>query len=260
MNKYDFIEMLEKAARVKTLYVMGAFGAPAWDKNKERWIKNHTYNQKEERKNKINAASADTFMFDCCGLVKAVINEWNADTTKVYGGTQYAKNIPDTTIYNMLHKYCDNVSSDFTNIVPGAFVVNADYGHCGVYIGDGIVIESTPIWKDGVQKTICKNVLPSATGQCRTWAKWGTFKMIDYTDNKEVEDIVKCPHCGKNIKVELIKDAVEVQEVPAKKTNDEIAREVLKGLWGNGNARKEALTKAGYNYSEIQKIVNELCK
>lgn len=42
------------------------------------------------------------------------------------------------------------------------------------------------------------------------------------------------------------------------KTVDEITHEVIKGLWGNGSERKERLTKAGYNYSTIQKRVNEL--
>lgn len=43
---------------------------------------------------------------------------------------------------------------------------------------------------------------------------------------------------------------------PAKKSNVEIASEVIAGKWGNGAERKEKLTKAGYNYSEIQSIVN----
>ena len=48
------------------------------------------------------------------------------------------------------------------------------------------------------------------------------------------------------------------QEVPTpiKKSNAEIADEVIAGKWGNGAERKEKLTKAGYNYSEIQSIVN----
>ena len=44
----------------------------------------------------------------------------------------------------------------------------------------------------------------------------------------------------------------------AKKTNEEIAREVIKGLWGNGQERKDRLKKAGYNPTTIQKIVNSL--
>lgn len=50
-----------------------------------------------------------------------------------------------------------------------------------------------------------------------------------------------------------------VSASPAKKSIDEIAREVINGKWGNGQDRKNRLTAAGYNYSEIQARVNELC-
>lgn len=43
---------------------------------------------------------------------------------------------------------------------------------------------------------------------------------------------------------------------PAKKSNEEIANEVIAGKWGNGNDRKNRLTNAGYNYDEVQAIVN----
>lgn len=45
-----------------------------------------------------------------------------------------------------------------------------------------------------------------------------------------------------------------------KKSNAEIAKEVVAGKWGNGNARKTALTKAGYDYKTIQSLVNKLLK
>lgn len=45
-----------------------------------------------------------------------------------------------------------------------------------------------------------------------------------------------------------------------KKSNEEIAKEVINGLWGNGVDRKNRLTAAGYNYAEVQKIVNKLVK
>ena len=44
----------------------------------------------------------------------------------------------------------------------------------------------------------------------------------------------------------------------SKKSIDEIAREVILGEWGNGSERKERLNKAGYDYSAVQKRVNEL--
>lgn len=43
---------------------------------------------------------------------------------------------------------------------------------------------------------------------------------------------------------------------PTKKSNDEIATEVINGKWGNGADRKNALTNAGYDYAAIQSIVN----
>lgn len=47
-------------------------------------------------------------------------------------------------------------------------------------------------------------------------------------------------------------------EAPAKKSVDEIAKEVIAGKWGTGGTRKNLLTAAGYNYSEVQNRVNEM--
>ena len=41
------------------------------------------------------------------------------------------------------------------------------------------------------------------------------------------------------------------------KTNDEIADEVILGLWGNGAERKQRLEEEGYDYDAIQEIVNQ---
>ena len=45
-----------------------------------------------------------------------------------------------------------------------------------------------------------------------------------------------------------------------KKSIDAIAREVIRGDWGNGDERRHKLTAAGYDYSAVQKRVNELLK
>ena len=50
---------------------------------------------------------------------------------------------------------------------------------------------------------------------------------------------------------------------PYKKTNEEIAQEVIQGKWGTRTSnpdRKTMLTRAGYDYSTIQKIVNDILK
>lgn len=45
---------------------------------------------------------------------------------------------------------------------------------------------------------------------------------------------------------------------PTTKTIEELANEVIAGKWGNGEDRKNRLTNAGYNYSEVQARVNQL--
>ncbi len=56
----------------------------------------------------------------------------------------------------------------------------------------------------------------------------------------------------------------KVYPVADKKALDTLAREVINGKWGNGTARKKAITdayragKIAYSYDEIQKRVNEL--
>lgn len=44
------------------------------------------------------------------------------------------------------------------------------------------------------------------------------------------------------------------------KTNEEVAKEVIDGKWGNGDERIVKLTNAGYNASAIQRIVNQMLK
>ena len=47
----------------------------------------------------------------------------------------------------------------------------------------------------------------------------------------------------------------------SKKSINAIAKEVIRGDWGNGQERKNKLTKAGYDYYiSVQKRVNELLK
>ena len=50
----------------------------------------------------------------------------------------------------------------------------------------------------------------------------------------------------------------DVQVKSPTKSNEKIAVEVIRGLWGVYPERKKLLEEAGYNYTEIQKIVNQL--
>lgn len=60
-------------------------------------------------------------------------------------------------------------------------------------------------------------------------------------------------------------NCVTRKEYPAdapdtKKSVDAIAHEVIRGDWGNGYERKQKLNAAGYDYSAVQKKVNELLR
>lgn len=58
-----------------------------------------------------------------------------------------------------------------------------------------------------------------------------------------------------------VRDAAAIAKSLAtgqKKPVDDIAREVIAGKWGNGEERKQRLTAAGYDYTEVQNAVNKL--
>ena len=50
----------------------------------------------------------------------------------------------------------------------------------------------------------------------------------------------------------------KVQPAPTKKSVDEIAREVIRGDWGNGSDRTKRLSAAGYDANAVQNRVNEI--
>lgn len=55
-----------------------------------------------------------------------------------------------------------------------------------------------------------------------------------------------------------VNEILTYASAPAKKTVDELAREVIRGEWGNGYDRRVRLTQAGYDYDAVQKRVNEI--
>lgn len=163
------------ASNYKTLYVMGCFGAPMTASNKERYINHHSYNQKAARKKLINAASADTFGFDCVCLIKGLLWGWDGDKGHIYGGAEYGTNgVPDVSADGIIG-LCKDVSTDFSKIQVGELLWMK--GHVGIYIGNGQAVECTPSWKNCVQVTTVKNI-KSGTGH--KWTKHGKLPYVSY--------------------------------------------------------------------------------
>lgn len=226
------IELAKKvkdiAQNYKTLYVMGCFGSPMTEANKKRYCENHSYNKNPVRQQMIKAATSDTFGFDCVCLIKGVLWGWNGDKNKTYGGATYNTNgVPDIGADQMITK-CKNISTDFSKIEVGEAVWCK--GHIGVYIGDGLAVECTPSWANKVQITACN--CDKAGYNRRNWTKHGKLPYVEYVK-------------------------ATTTTTTTKKSIDTLADEVIAGKWGVGQARIDALKKAGYDYVAVQKKVNE---
>lgn len=185
----DFINKVKDVAtNYKTLYVLGCFGAPMNEKNKNRYTKNNSYNK--GRVSMIRNATPDTFGFDCVCLIKGILWGWCGNVDKTYGGATYQSNsVPDIGANAMIKK-CSDVSTDFKKIVPGCAVWCE--GHIGVYIGDGLAVECTPKWANKVQITAVGNIGKKAGYNTRNWTKHGKLPWVDYTETVKV-----CPLCGR---------------------------------------------------------------
>lgn len=55
-----------------------------------------------------------------------------------------------------------------------------------------------------------------------------------------------------------VNELVGIAPKPANKNIDQLAREVIRGNWGNGQERYNRLTAAGYDYHTVQARVNQL--
>ena len=178
---------LDIAQHYKTLYVMGCFGAPMTAANKKRYTQNHDYNKAADRTRMINAATADTFGFDCVNLIKGILWGWTGDKARTNGGAKYptaadlkAGACPDIRADGMIAK-CTGVSTTgWTSMVPGEAVWCK--GHIGIYIGDGLAVECSPRWANRVQITAVAGCGKKAGYNTRTWTKHGKIPWVDYSD------------------------------------------------------------------------------
>lgn len=193
MSKMTAQALVDKAVDIaknyKTLYVMGCFGAPMTAANKTRYINNgasNSYNAKADRKAMINAATEDTFGFDCVNLIKGILWGWCGDKSKTYGGAVYptkamfaAGAVPDVSADGMIAKCTAVSTTGWASMVPGEAVWLS--GHIGIYIGDGLAVECTPSWQNKVQITAVGNIGKKAGYNTRTWTKHGKIPWVDYT-------------------------------------------------------------------------------
>lgn len=156
---------------------------------------------------------------DCVGLIKGYL--WSDTTTSKpkYNASQ------DVSAAGM---YKNSTTKGYMSTFPainGTLVYKKSgnrISHVGIYCVDGYVYEAKG-HKYGVVKTPYKQT---------DWVLWSLCPYIEYCDYVNNDDA-------------------------SKKSNDDIATEVIAGKWGNGAVRKKKLTEAGYDYTAIQNIVNK---
>ena len=186
MKATEFKErMIWLATEVKTVYAVGGQGEPATDANKAYFLEHYPKNKNFA--DDFRKATADTFFDDCIGAPRSIVNGFEADPSKPYGGAEHGKPWPDGggEIKNILLDYCTKVSTDMTDIKDGEFLTYADYSHCGIYVGKingkRMVAESTYNktfnGRSGVQ------LINMDRAERKTkWKYHGQLPWIDYTD------------------------------------------------------------------------------
>lgn len=79
---------------------------------------------------------------------------------------------------------------------------------------------------------------------------------VELIPNTELKTVIGVNPVGETEK-DLKADEIESKNPNNNKDIKSIAAEVMNGKWGNGDARRENLLKAGYNPDDVQRIINE---
>lgn len=184
MTNKEFVAKAKTIVNCNTAYGKGTFG--------QKWMKTLASQKAKQYPDfytdsviaSLNkkAEASTLYVFDCVGLIKGIIWEWEKVKYKSNG-------LDDVSDQGLWDKYCKDKSKDFTDIQPGEIMHIK--GHVGIYIGDGKVIECTNKWS--------KNVLVSSINKgdkyYRAWTEHGKFTLLTY------EGLVAAPSQEANIHI-----------------------------------------------------------
>lgn len=140
-------------------------------------------------------------------------------------------NVSKNILTDIAITFCEKIKE--AGFTPGVYV-NLEWMNHKINV-DTLINKGYKIWL--AQYTSKSN--PSTDKKIYMW---------QYSSKGKVPGILGV--CDMNLLYEPVKENL--------KTIEEIVKDVLDGKYGNGAERKRKLTEAGYNYEEIQKVINEL--
>ncbi len=183
MTAQELVKKVTKIAKdYKTCYIWGGLGKPITVSTIQQAINQYPKNSTYAPKAQTLAGKKKAFYFDCVGLIKSVLWGWNGDSSKSLGGAEYASNgVPDISADQMISK-CKEVSSTFSSLQIGELLWCK--GHVGIYIGEGLAVECTPKWDNGVQITAVGNFGSKYGYHTRIWTKHGKLPYVTYAKEK----------------------------------------------------------------------------
>ncbi|GHU89493.1 hypothetical protein FACS1894217_12230 [Clostridia bacterium] len=195
----DFVSKAKSVVALPTYYVQGCYGVPMTPAAPNEAKLNQTeYNKKHKTAIKAAMAQSKYFGFDCVCFIKGILWGFNGDRSKSGGGAVYGSNgVPDINADAMAKVTEQSKIWDIAKMDAGETLHMA--GHIGIYVGEGLCVESTPAWDSkGVKFSVVGN-LPGAdalvkkTGYPkRSWVSHGHLQYVDYGD-KVVSAVVSPP-------------------------------------------------------------------
>lgn len=194
---------------------------------------------------------------DCVNLYKALFNGYDINN-RTAGYYQHSlSNTGDVDEWGLLSQ-CSDISQNFNKLKNGEPRLLYMSGHIGGFIGElqayGYIynaVECTAAWGGGIIYSYVDN-----TG--KRYKHKGGEQRGAWTHNG-----LMTPWVSYNQKIDTLDGSLthtlpdEPQPTkPLRKSNDEIADEVIAGKWGTMPERRKKLEAAGYNYNKIQSLVN----
>lgn len=250
-------KVIDIAKNYKTTYMWGVFGSPVSEDiiakktaQYSEWysVQKITYFRSLIGKN--------YFAFDCVNLIKGVLWGWTGDKKATYGGARYASaGVPDVSADGFIQR-CTNVTSSFRNIKPGDAVWMP--GHIGIYIGGGMAVECTPIWKNGVQITAVGNLGKIAGLNTRTWSKTGTIPYIEYEEDEEMAAIMDKIKAKTGMTEDAIIDALGVLVQHANVKEDAWEKNAGQALRDAGLTTSDHAGNEPVEFGELGAILSKL--